>query len=237
MKASTGIKTYFPTPNSNLYLPSFISPPTEVYSNPLNSSSSSQSYQYQPVFYNSLNILTQSLNNSLSRVDTNQSSVRFANNNNSALCGYCLPTTAINSSQEVPSTALIPQHYENSAEFVKHRSLITHFNNYNIIEISTTTRNSSKEDIMVSWTKSKWTNKQKTRIFRFCASFMVSFSILLSTMLLSRCASTGTSKNLYKGKLFHIRNIHKRIENFLTDFQKYLLLIEHLLALNDKCFH
>lgn len=149
VRTSTGIKTYFPTQNSNLYLPSFISPPAEVYSTPLNSSSS-QSYQYQPVFYNSLNILTQSLNNSLSRVDTNQTSVRFANNNNSALCGYCLPTTAINSSQEVPTTALIQQHYDDPTEFVKHRSLITHFNNYNIIEISTTTRNSSKEENMVS---------------------------------------------------------------------------------------
>jgi hypothetical protein len=104
------------------------------------------------VFYNSVNILTQSLNNSINRAD-NQSSVRLANNNNSALCGYCLPTTtAINSSQEVP--ALIQQHFDDSTELLKHRSLITHFNNYNIIEISTSaTRNTNKEEKMVSSTQ------------------------------------------------------------------------------------
>lgn len=171
----TGIKTYFPTPNSNLYLPSFISPP-EAYSNPFNAS---QTYQYQPIYYNSVNILTQSLNNANhANCANSQPTVRIGNNNNSSFCGYCLPstTTANNAqvAQEIATTqqpellsqlitgnsapvepALLLSHFTeiNLSESLKHQSLITHFNNNNLGEISTTRSSSGDnfhKDIMVS---------------------------------------------------------------------------------------
>lgn len=168
----TGIKTYFPTPNSNLYLPSFISPP-DVYSSPFNTS---QSYQYQPIYYNSVNILTQSLNNTNhNNCVNNQTSVRISNNNNNNFCGYCLPTTTTansQSSQDIQQQELLPQlitgnsaqvepalilnHFTeiNLSDSLKHQSLINHFNNNNLGEISTTINGSSGDnfhkEIMVS---------------------------------------------------------------------------------------
>ena len=159
----TGIKTYFPTPNSNLYLPSFISPP-EVYSNPFNSS---QTYQYQPIYYNSVNICA-----------NNQTSVRLSNNNNNNnFCGYCLPTSTTansQSSQDIVAAqqellqplitgnsaqvepALILNHFTevNLSDSLKHQSVINHFNNNNLSEITTANINNIGDnfhkDIMVS---------------------------------------------------------------------------------------
>jgi hypothetical protein len=152
----TGIKTYFPTPNSSLYLPPpFISPP-DVY-NPFNTST--QTYQYQPIYYNSVNILTQSLTNTNHNnviVDNHQTSVRISNNNNNNYCGYCLPSTTQNS-QEL-STSSTSQHQEllplitgnhssgvessgslilnhftdiSLSDSLKHQALINQFNNNN----------------------------------------------------------------------------------------------------------
>lgn len=163
----TGIKTYFPTPNSNLYLPSFISPP-DVYSTPFNAS---QSYQYQPIYYNSVNILTQSINNTNhNNCANNQTSVRINNNNNNNFCGYCLPATTtattqspqdITASLQQQQQELLPQlitansaptveptlvlsHFTeiNLSDSIKHQSLINHFNN-NLSEISSANNNNN----------------------------------------------------------------------------------------------
>ncbi|CRK94848.1 CLUMA_CG008340, isoform A [Clunio marinus] len=174
----TGIKTYFPTPNSNLYLPSFISPP-DVYSNPFNAT---QTYQYQPIYYNSVNILSQSLTNANhNNCANNQTSVRISNNNNNSsnnFCGYCLPSATTVSAQNAQEIATVSQQQQqqellltgnsaqvepalllshfteiNLSDSLKHQSLITHFNNNNISEISTTRSSSGDnfhKDIMVS---------------------------------------------------------------------------------------
>lgn len=181
----TGIKTYFPTPNSNLHLPSFISPP-EVYPTPFNSS---QTYQYQPIYYNSVNILTQSLNNTNhNNCASNQTSVRISNNNNNSnFCGYCLPSTTttansqsaqeINTQQELlpqlitgnsAEPALILNHFTeiNLSDSLKHQSLINHFNNNNLSDITTASiiGDNFAEDIMVSL-QSKALFERKPRTF------------------------------------------------------------------------
>lgn len=108
----TGIKTYFPTQKSNLYLPSFVSPPEVYPTNPVNLS---QSYQYQPIYYNSVNIYTQSSNPNHNNCISYQTSGRTShnNNNNSNFCGFCLSPSSIASnaqnSQEIASLSLQPQ--------------------------------------------------------------------------------------------------------------------------------
>lgn len=165
---------YFPTSNSNLYLPSFITPqPSSILPdayNPFN-----QTYQYQPIYYNSVNILTQSLNNSNQNnciiAENNQTSIRITNNNNNNFCGYCLPASTTsssataaatnnqqellitgNSSAQVEPALILSQFTEiNLSDTLKYQSLINNNNNNLSDNTSAAVVNSfHKEFIMVS---------------------------------------------------------------------------------------
>lgn len=73
-----------------MFLPSFVSSP-EI----LNPYTTSQVYQYQPIHYNSINILTQPLissnpNNDI--IDNNKARAISIKRNANTFCGYCLPT-------------------------------------------------------------------------------------------------------------------------------------------------
>lgn len=75
----------------------------------------SQSYRYQPIFYNSVNIYTQSSTPNHNNCISYQTSGRAShnNNNNNNFCGFCLSPSSIASnaqiSQEIASISLQPQ--------------------------------------------------------------------------------------------------------------------------------
>lgn len=71
----------------------------------------SQSYQYQPIYYNSVNIYTQSSNPNHNNCISFQTSGRNShnnNNNNNNFCGFCLSPSSIANS-EIASLSLQPQ--------------------------------------------------------------------------------------------------------------------------------